>query len=89
MGSVVLNLKKQGILPLTFANAKDYDNIQEDDRIDLVGITNLAPNKPLQMIFNHKDGTKETIIVNHTLNQNQIDWFKAGSALNLIAKNNC
>jgi aconitate hydratase len=82
------NLKKQGVLGLTFANAADYDKIQEDDRIDILGITTFAPGKPLTAVLHHADGTSEEIVVNHTLNQNQIDWFKEGSALNLIRKNN-
>jgi len=82
------NLKKQGVLGLTFDNPADYDKIQEDDRIDILGITDLAPGKPLTVVLHHADGTSEEIKVNHTLNQNQIDWFKAGSALNLIRSNN-
>ena len=82
------NLKKQGVLGLTFANPADYDKIQEGDRFDIIGIKTLTPGKPLQIILHHQDGTSEEIIANHTLNQNQIDWFKAGSALNLIRKNN-
>ena len=82
------NLKKQGVLGLTFDNPADYDKIQEDDRIDIIGITELAPGKPLTVVLHHADGTTEEIKVNHTLNQNQIDWFKAGSALNLIRRNN-
>jgi aconitate hydratase len=82
------NLKKQGVLGLTFNDPADYDKILEGDRIDIVGIKTLAPGKPLQAVLHHADGTSEEIVVNHTLNQNQIDWFKAGSALNLIRKNN-
>ena len=82
------NLKKQGVLGLTFDNPADYDKILEGDRIDIIGIKTLAPGKPLQVVLNHADGSKEEIIVNQTLNQNQIDWFKAGSALNLIRRNN-
>ena len=78
------NLKKQGMLALTFANTADYDLIQEDDSIDIVGLTTFAPGKPLQVVLNHKDGTSNTITVNHTYNEGQIEWFKAGSALNLI-----
>ncbi len=79
------NLKKQGMLALTFANEADYTKIQEDDSIDFADLTSFAPEKPLTMIFNHKDGTKDTIKVNHTYNAGQIEWFKAGSALNLMA----
>jgi len=82
------NLKKQGVLGLTFDNPADYDKIQEGDRIDIIGITELAPGKPLTVVLHHADGSTEEIKVNHTLNQNQIDWFKAGSALNLIRRNN-
>lgn len=76
------NLKKQGMLALTFANKEDYNKILEDDRIDINGLTNFSPDKPLTLTLNHVDGTKETITVNHTYNASQIEWFKAGSALN-------
>jgi aconitate hydratase len=76
------NLKKQGMLGLTFANKEDYDKIKEDDRIDIVGLTTFSPDKPLSLVLNHIDGKKETITVNHTYNASQIEWFKAGSALN-------
>jgi aconitate hydratase len=78
------NLKKQGMLALTFANPSDYDLIQEDDAIDILGLTSFAPGKPLTVVLNHKDGSKHEIQVNHTYNEGQIGWFKAGSALNLI-----
>ena len=78
------NLKKQGMLGLTFADKNDYDKIQEDDVIDILGLTTFSPGQPLQLKLNHKDGTSETITVNHTYNAQQIEWFKAGSALNLI-----
>ena len=78
------NLKKQGMLGLTFANKEDYDKIQEDDVIDILGLTSFAPGKQLSIQLNHKDGTAETIFVNHTYNENQIEWFKAGGALNII-----
>jgi aconitate hydratase len=78
------NLKKQGMLALTFANPADYDLIQEDDSIDIVGLTSFAPGKQLQVVLNHADGTADTIQVNHTYNESQIGWFVAGSALNLI-----
>lgn len=80
------NLKKQGMLPLTFTNPSDYTKIQEDDLIDIVGLTTMAPNVPLKMILKHKDGTKEEITLLHTFSTSQIEWFKAGSALNLIKK---
>ena len=79
------NLKKQGMLALTFANEADYDKIQEDDTINFLDLTEFAPGKPLTIEFIHKDGSKDIIIANHTYNDQQIDWFKAGSALNLIA----
>jgi aconitate hydratase len=82
------NLKKQGMLPLTFANPADYDKIKEDDKLSVIGITNLAPEKQLKLVINHKDGSKDEAMLNHTLNKTQIEWFKAGSALNLIAKMN-
>jgi aconitate hydratase len=78
------NLKKQGMLALTFANPADYDLIQEDDSIDIVGLTSFAPGKQLQVVLNHADGKTDTIQVNHTYNESQIGWFVAGSALNLI-----
>jgi len=78
------NLKKQGMLALTFANKEDYDKVQEDDTLDINGLTSFAPGKPLTMVLNHKDGTKDEITLNHTYNQQQIGWFKAGGALNVI-----
>lgn len=81
------NLKKQGMLALTFANKSDYDKIQEDDVINFLDLTEFAPNKPLTLEFVHKDGSKDIILANHTYNDSQIAWFKAGSALNLIAAN--
>jgi aconitate hydratase len=80
------NLKKQGMLALTFANKNDYDLIQEDDTIDIIGLTEFAPGQPLQLVFTHADGSKDTIQANHTYNQQQIEWFKAGAALNIIRK---
>jgi aconitate hydratase len=81
------NLKKQGMLALTFANKADYDLIREDDRIDIRGLVLFAPGKPLELILHHADGTQQAITVNHSYNDLQIEWFKAGSALNLIRKN--
>jgi aconitate hydratase len=78
------NLKKQGMLALTFANPADYDKIQEDDSIDIVGLTTFTPGVPLTIVLNHKDGSKDEIKANHTYNEGQIEWFKAGSALSLI-----
>ncbi len=80
------NLKKQGMLALTFENPSDYDKIQEDDSIDITGLTSFAPGKQLTIVLNHADGTSESFPVNHTYNEQQIEWFKAGSALNIIRK---
>ena len=80
------NLKKQGMLAITFATEADYDKFQEDDTIDFTDLTSFAPEKQLTLVLNHKNGTKDTIKVNHTYNAGQIEWFKAGSALNLMAK---
>lgn len=80
------NLKKQGMLALTFADKADYDKIQEDDSIDIVGLTQFAPGKPLTLVLNHADGTSDSILVNHTYNAQQIEWFKEGAALNIIRK---
>lgn len=79
------NLKKQGMLALTFSKESDYDLIQEDDTFNFLDLTEFAPNKPLTLEIIHKDGSKDLIKVNHTYNEGQIAWFKAGSALNLIA----
>lgn len=79
------NLKKQGMLALTFANEADYDKIQEDDTINFLDLTEFAPGKQLTLEFVHADGSKDVIKANHTYNEAQIGWFKAGSALNLIA----
>ena len=78
------NLKKQGMLALTFANKEDYDKVQEDDSIDILGLTTFAPGRPLTVALNHADGSKDVISVNHTYNDQQIEWFKAGGALNVI-----
>jgi len=78
------NLKKQGILPLTFADPKDYDKIEETDRVSLLGLKDLAPGQSVRGVLHHADGTTESITLKHTLNQEQIDWFKAGSALNVL-----
>jgi aconitate hydratase len=82
------NLKKQGMLALTFANKEDYEKIQENDKIDILGLTTFAPGTPLTIVLNHNDGTKDEISANHSYNQSQIEWFKAGSALNIIKKQN-
>jgi aconitate hydratase len=78
------NLKKQGMLPLVFENAADYDKIQETDRISIVGLTDLAPGKPIKVILHHADGKDETIQCRHSFSAEQIEWFKAGAALNLL-----
>jgi aconitate hydratase len=80
------NLKKQGMLGLTFADKDDYDKVQEDDTIDILGLKEFAPNVPLTVMLHHSDGESETIEVNHTYNEQQIEWFKAGAALNIIRK---
>jgi len=82
------NLKKQGMLALTFSSPDDYEKIREDDLIDIVGLTEFAPDKPLTVALHHSDGTSEEFEVNHTYNEAQIEWFKAGSALNLIRAKN-
>jgi aconitate hydratase len=79
------NLKKQGMLALTFANEADYDKIQENDTINFLDLTEFAPGKLLTLEFVHADGSKDSILANHTYNDSQIGWFVAGSALNLIA----
>ncbi len=78
------NLKKQGMLALTFANKTDYELIQEDDRFDITGLKSFTPGKPLMIVLHHSDGSTDQFPVNHTYNQMQIDWFKAGGALNLL-----
>ncbi|TYA94769.1 aconitate hydratase [Seonamhaeicola marinus] len=82
------NLKKQGMLGLTFANENDYDLIQEDDTFNFLDLNEFAPGKPLTVEVVHADGSKDTISLNHTYNDSQIEWFKEGSALNLIKKQN-
>jgi len=80
------NLKKQGMLALTFANKADYDKIQEDDNFDIVGLNHFTTGVPLTVVANHKDGSSDNIVVNHTYNEQQIEWFKAGGALNVIRR---
>jgi aconitate hydratase len=79
------NLKKQGMLPLTFEDPADYDKVREDDLIDL-DVKGIAPGGQVKMTLKHSDGTEDEVMLNHTMNQQQIDWFKVGSALNLMAK---
>ncbi len=81
------NLKKQGILALTFDNPDDYNKILEDDKISLVDLNDLEPHKQVKCIFSHSDGSKEEILLNHSYNKSQIEWFKAGSALNVLRNN--
>ena len=80
------NLKKQGMLALTFADKEDYEKVLEDDVIDITGLADFAPGRQLVMVLHHLDGTSDKIKLNHTYNEQQIEWFKAGSALNLIRK---
>jgi aconitate hydratase len=80
------NLKKQGILPLTFANPADYDRLRKEDRLTLEGVAGLAPGRPVRITVAHADGTSETIEARHSLTRDQLGWFEAGSALNLIRK---
>jgi aconitate hydratase len=81
------NLKKQGMLALTFANKEDYDKILEDDSIDVIGLESFTPGINLEVVLNHKDGSKESIVALHSYNEQQIEWFKAGGALNVIRAN--
>ncbi|XP_030066216.1 aconitate hydratase, mitochondrial isoform X2 [Microcaecilia unicolor] len=76
------NLKKQGLLPLTFANPADYDKIHPEDKISIVGLKDFRPGQPLKCVIKHQNGSEESILLNHTFNETQIEWFKAGSALN-------
>ena len=78
------NLKKQGVLPFTFSNKADYDKIQAKDKISFAGLDNITPGKPITMNIKHEDGSSEDLQVNHTLNDDQVKWFKAGSALNYV-----
>ena len=82
------NLKKQGMLALTFANEDDYDLIQEDDKFNFIDLVDFAPEKTLHVQVVHSDDSKDVIEMNHTYNEQQIEWFKAGSALNLIRRQN-
>ncbi len=78
------NLKKQGMLALTFANREDYEKVLENDTIDIIGLKEFAPGKPLTMVLHHEDGSSDEVVLNHTYNESQIEWFKAGGALNVI-----
>jgi aconitate hydratase len=78
------NLKKQGVLPLTFADPADYDKVRETDRISIRGLARIAPEQPLEVVLEHADGSRESLRVKHTLNSEQIGWFRAGAALNIL-----
>jgi aconitate hydratase len=78
------NLKKQGVLPLTFANPADYERVRETDRLSVIGLTELAPGRPLTLLLHHADGSEERLALGHSLNREQIEWWKAGSALNVL-----
>jgi aconitate hydratase len=82
------NLKKQGILPLTFADPADWDRVQATDRVSITGLADLAAGTPVEVVLRHADGTSETISTRHTMSDEQIEWFRAGSALNLIRSAN-
>ena len=78
------NLKKQGLLALTFTDQADYDRIREDDRVSLVGLKDLAPGKMVECQVRHSDGSSDILQLNHSYSESQLDWFKLGSALNLF-----
>jgi aconitate hydratase len=80
------NLKKQGLLGVTFANKEDYNKVLEDDEIDIIGLTKFSVGNPLEVRLHHKDGSMDSFLVNHTYNEQQIEWYKAGGALNIIRK---
>ena len=80
------NLKKQGMLALTFVDPSDYDKIRPSDKVDITGLEHFQPGKNLTLVVKHEDGSKEEIALAHSFNEGQIEWFKAGSALNLMAK---
>ena len=82
------NLKKQGVLALTFSNPDDYMTIKENDTFDITGLRSFEPDQALTLVVHHYDGTEDEISLSHTYNQKQIDWFKAGSALNMIREQN-
>ena len=82
------NLKKQGILPLTFSDPSDYDKILEKDKISIIGLSELAPGLPLQAVLSHENGEKDQIVLNHTMSDEHISWFRAGAALNILGQTN-
>ena len=79
------NLKKQGVLPLTFDNPEDYDLIMWDDKISTINLESIEPRKEIKLLLSHADGTSDEILANHSLSDDQINWFKAGSALNYLS----
>ncbi len=79
------NLKKQGLLPLTFADPADYEKVRFDDEVDIVGLADLAPGSSVRVVLRHSDETTDEIATSHTMSAEQIEWFRAGSALNLLA----
>jgi aconitate hydratase len=80
------NLKKQGVLPLTFGDPADYDKVLETDRVSITGLAGLAPGKDVTAVLHHEDGSNTELALSHTLNHEQIEWFKAGSALNVLKR---
>jgi aconitate hydratase len=80
------NLKKQGVLPLVFDDPDDFDKVRETDRISVVGLKELAPGQPVEVVLHHADGGEDRVLTRHSLNDEQVEWFKAGSALNVLRK---
>jgi aconitate hydratase len=78
------NLKKQGMLPLRFADSADYEKIRVDDRLSLTGLAEIAPGEQITAVLHHADGSEESFPLEHSLNEEQVEWFKAGSALNVL-----
>ena len=78
------NLKKQGVLALTFANPDDYERVQVDDTVDIVGLAELAPGKPVTVVLHHSDGSSNEVSTTHTMSDEHIGWFRAGAALNVL-----
>jgi aconitate hydratase len=78
------NLKKQGVLPLHLNNPADYEKARENDRVSILGLAGLAPGSTVQVVFHHEDGSEDVVSSSHTMNEDQIAWFRAGSALNLL-----
>jgi aconitate hydratase len=79
------NLKKQGIIPLVFSNAADWELVESSDRVDVIGLSGLDRNKPVEVVLHKQDGRTVTILANHTLTEEQVKWFRAGSALNALS----